>query len=33
MTRLSIERLDVRHGLLQAVKDVSFGVGQGKPLR
>jgi branched-chain amino acid transport system ATP-binding protein len=30
MTRLSIERLDVRHGLLQAVKDVSFGVGQGE---
>ena len=30
MTQLSIERLDVRHGLLQAVKDVSFGVGQGE---
>ena len=28
MTRLSIEGLHVRHGLLQAVKDVSFSVGQ-----
>jgi branched-chain amino acid transport system ATP-binding protein len=30
MTRLSIEGLNVRHGLLQAVKDVSFSVGQGE---
>jgi branched-chain amino acid transport system ATP-binding protein len=30
MTRLSIEGLNVRHGLLQAVKDVSFAVGQGE---
>jgi branched-chain amino acid transport system ATP-binding protein len=30
MTRLSVERLDVRHGLLQAVKDVSFAVAQGE---
>jgi branched-chain amino acid transport system ATP-binding protein len=30
MKRLSIEGLDVRHGLLQAVKDVSFAVGQGE---
>ena len=32
MTRLSIEGLNVRHGLLQAVKDVSFSVGQGETL-
>jgi branched-chain amino acid transport system ATP-binding protein len=30
MKRLSVEGLDVRHGLLQAVKDVSFAVGQGE---
>jgi branched-chain amino acid transport system ATP-binding protein len=30
MTRLLVERLNVRHGLLQAVKDVSFTVGQGE---
>jgi branched-chain amino acid transport system ATP-binding protein len=30
MKQLSIEALDVRHGLLQAVKDVSFSVGQGE---
>jgi branched-chain amino acid transport system ATP-binding protein len=30
MKQLSIEALDVRHGLLQAVKDVSFTVGQGE---
>jgi branched-chain amino acid transport system ATP-binding protein len=30
MSRLSIERLDVRHGLLQAVKDVSFVVAKGE---
>jgi branched-chain amino acid transport system ATP-binding protein len=30
MKRLSIEGLDVRHGLLQAVKEVSFAVGQGE---
>jgi branched-chain amino acid transport system ATP-binding protein len=30
MKQLSIEALDVRHGLLQAVKDVSFAVGEGE---
>jgi branched-chain amino acid transport system ATP-binding protein len=30
MKQLSIEALDVRHGLLQAVKDVSFSMGQGE---
>jgi branched-chain amino acid transport system ATP-binding protein len=30
MKRMSIEGLDVRHGLLQAVKDVSFAVEQGE---
>jgi branched-chain amino acid transport system ATP-binding protein len=30
MKQLLIEALDVRHGLLQAVKDVSFSVGQGE---
>jgi branched-chain amino acid transport system ATP-binding protein len=30
MKRMSIEGLDVRHGLLQAVKDVSFVVEQGE---
>jgi branched-chain amino acid transport system ATP-binding protein len=30
MKQLTIEALDVRHGLLQAVKDVSFSVGQGE---
>jgi branched-chain amino acid transport system ATP-binding protein len=30
MKRLSIEGLDVRHGLLQAVKDVSFALAQGE---
>lgn len=29
MSRLQIEALDVRYGLLQAVKDVSFGVDPG----
>lgn len=30
MTLLSIEHLDVRHGLLQAVRDVSFNVAEGE---
>ena len=30
MSRLAIERLAVRHGLLQAVRDVSFGLDQGE---
>jgi branched-chain amino acid transport system ATP-binding protein len=30
MKRLSIGGLNVRHGLLQAVKDVSFSLGQGE---
>ena len=32
MKQLSIQALDVRHGLLQAVKDVSFSVGQGETI-
>ena len=32
MTLLAIEQLDVRHGLLQAVRDVSFEVAQGETL-
>ena len=30
MTLLAVERLDVRHGLLQAVREVSFQVGEGE---
>ena len=30
MSLLSIERLDVRHGLLQAVREVSFAIDQGE---
>ncbi len=29
---LSVQNLDVRHGLLQAVRDVSFGVARGETL-
>jgi branched-chain amino acid transport system ATP-binding protein len=32
MNRLSVKGLDVRHGLLQAVKDVSFALAQGETL-
>ena len=32
MSVLSVERLDVRHGLLQAVRDVSFSVERGETL-
>ncbi len=30
MSILAVERLDVRHGLLQAVRDVSFSVDKGE---
>ena len=32
MSVLAVERLDVRHGLLQAVRDVSFSVERGETL-
>ena len=32
MTLLAVEELDVRHGLLQAVRGVSFGVDEGQTL-
>jgi branched-chain amino acid transport system ATP-binding protein len=32
MSVLAVEKLDVRHGLLQAVRDVSFGVERGETL-
>ncbi len=32
MSLLSVENLDVRHGLLKAVRDVSFEVGEGEIL-
>jgi branched-chain amino acid transport system ATP-binding protein len=32
MSVLAVERLDVRHGLLQAVRDVSFSVARGETL-
>lgn len=32
MTLLAVERLDVRHGLLQAVRDVSLEVAEGETL-
>lgn len=32
MTLLTVERLDVRHGLLQAVRDVSLEVAEGETL-
>jgi branched-chain amino acid transport system ATP-binding protein len=30
MSLLTVDRLDVRHGLLQAVRDVSFDIGEGE---
>ena len=32
MSVLAVEKLDVRHGLLQAVRDVSFSVERGETL-
>src|SRR5262245_7768534 len=32
MSALAVEKLDVRHGLLQAVRDVSFAVERGETL-
>ena len=32
MSLLSVENLDVRHGLLRAVRDVSFAVDEGEVL-
>ncbi|TMJ94278.1 MAG: ATP-binding cassette domain-containing protein, partial [Actinobacteria bacterium] len=32
MTLLAVERLDARHGLLQAVRDVSLEIAEGETL-